>query len=718
MLHWRLKPRKTEGTIKSPKIILYKLIDKSVVLNNLTYITYIIIMRTSYIHYEAHIFPPVKMAKKRAPKPKAPQAKADEPETKPPANEEEDTDHSHCLICFDDLSKCRAVAPCGHNETCATCHLRLRFLHNDRKCPICKAINERIIVDEDRGKEEFKKYEEYEQWGDDIGTNYTYRSDVQMFFTKVFHENVVVPLFSMDCGIPDCHDHLFKNNKQPKKLYNHLRSKHGKFLCQLCVDHKRDFVSALPRMSAAELRKHESNGDGIESGFKGHPLCQFCKPKRFYDLMLLHDHLNKEHYKCHICEKDGKQNQFFKDYNSLNRHFDKEHFLCHDPQCLMARFVVFSSEIDLRAHEIDVHGVSNRDNRIKFEFRVRRTGFDGAGYEAQTAPSSDDFQYGLDGEVFVPEALPNQEQHIQENEPEITDPTHAARTAEIRREAAQIRALNSAEEAFPTLHSSATQNVSTTGTPGWAGGGRDALISGSRAGRRMNADDFPALGGRSSANHNQFGKTRSNWGSKPSQSTNSVGWRSSAPPLTSSSAPRQVATTRQQIPTATSRGNASSRSVGWGVGSMRAQSTNMSQDNFPSLSASPSPYAAAQSLAKKNKKAIVNGKKGPSSNAMSNVLSAPPPPTLTKLNDKEAKAKLDAMKLHLGQANYKKVKNLTKQFVADNMDPETYVLNTSAVFGGLTDTSFLDYMPALISSCPNEKQATKAMAYLQRHSSR
>ena len=667
------------------------------------------------------------MAKNRAPK----KQKQTKPKTEPAtethtAAKEDDATFSHCLICFDDLSKCRGIAPCGHSEICATCHLRLRYLHNDKKCPICKAKNERIIVDEDNNvafvdgddienEVRFKKYEDYEQWGDDIGTNYTYRSDVQMFFTKVYHENVVVPLFSMDCGVSGCRDHLFINNKQPKKLYNHLKSKHGKQMCHLCVDHKRDFISALPRMSIAELKKHECNGDGVASGFRGHPLCQFCKPKRFYDLMLLHDHLNKEHYKCHICENDGKRNQFFKDYNSLNRHFDKEHYLCHDPQCLMARFVVFTTEIDLRAHEIDVHGASNRDNRINFEFKVRRSGYDGTGHDNQTAPTSNDFQYGLDGEVFVPEALPNQEEHIQENEPEITDPTHAARTADIRREAAHIRALNSAEEAFPSLHISSSQSITARGTPGWAGG-RNTMISGSNTGRAM-AEDFPALDeGSSRSNRRRPVRGGPNWGAQSSRPSNSIGWRSSAPPLVNSSAPRRAATSRPAFSTFSH--SLLSSSSGWVASSSRAQTTNMSKANFPSLGSSPSEYAAAENLSRKNKKSIVSGKKGPTSSAISNVLSAPPPPTLLKLSENEAKAKLDAMKLHLGQGKYKKVKNLTKQFVSNDMDPETYVLNTSAIFGGLSDQYFLDFMPAIISSCPDEREATKAMAYLQRQNNK
>ena len=615
----------------------------------------------------------------------------------------DEDDYPQCPICFENVSSCRAITPCGHNDICGTCHLRLRYLHNDKKCPICKTDNDRIIVDEDAEDGTFKNYSDYEIWGDEIGPNYTYRSDVQMHFTKVYHENSVAKLFSMDCGVEGCKDHLFRNNKQPKKLFTHLRSKHGRFLCKLCVDHKRDFISMLPRFTAAQLRNHEQNGDGPESGFKQHPMCKFCKPKRFYDLMYLHEHLNKEHYKCHICEKDGKKNQFFKDYNSLQKHFDRAHFLCHDPQCLMARFVVFSTEIDLRSHEIDVHGATNRDSRIKFEFQVRRSGFDGSGVEEQETPSSEDFQYGLDGEVFVPDDLPNQEQHIQENEPEITDELHAARTAEIRRNAAQIRSQNMVEEAFPSLNVSSTESA-TTAMPasGW-GGNR-----GSRT-NAMAAENFPALVGVSK-------KKKKQWGQQPARPNNSVNWRSSSGFQAAQPTSRKLKVNQPVIRSAAVTSNPMTSRTGssWGVSSSR-NNTSMSGENFPSLQTTQSPYAAARSLAEKNKKKVINSKKNPTSNAMSNMLVPPlPSTTLPKLSEEEARAKLDAMKLYLGQKDYKKIKSLTKQFAGDMLDPETYVLNTSELFNGMSDPKFFELMPALISSCPNEKQAMKAMRYLRR----
>jgi len=639
----------------------------------------------------------------------------------------------NCLICFDDITKCRTVTPCDHNETCAVCHLRLRFLNKNKGCPICKAENDRVIVDSDVDENgHHRKYGEYEQWGDDIGQNYCFRSDVGMFFHKAYFENTVKAIFCLDCGVKNCKDHLFKNNQQLKKLHNHLRTKHGMTLCHLCVDNKRDFVSALPRFTPSQLKKHESSGDGAESGFKGHPMCKFCKPKRFYDLMQLHDHLNKEHYKCHLCEKQGKNNQYYKDYTSLNRHFDKVHFLCHDPQCLMARFVVFGTELDLRMHEIEVHGSTTReDSRIKVEFQVRRSGYDGSGLENQTLPSDDDFQYGLDGEVFVPDALPNQEQHIQENEPTITDANHAARTAQIRRDAAEIRAREAESQAFPTLQSAevsqnnGSNNAVSTGAS-WVGSrsGKNVVSSGRRPGN-MRAEDFPTLNGGTGS---RARSSNTNWKNasarKQSSSSNKVGWSSSAPPVAISAAPvyatRPAPSIARSAPAApTSRPISSSiGGGGWGnSGATRAKSSKapaMTKEDFPSLGGSTSSYAAAQALSKKHRNQQMKGKKAPSSAAMSNVLAAPAPLLPAKLSEEECRAKLDAMKLHLGKDNYKKVKEITKRFVNDAIDPETYVLNMSDIFGGINDPDFLEYIPTLIRSCPNQIQANKALAYLNR----
>ena len=89
-----------------------------------------------------------------------------------------------CLICFSDLgTNMRAKLPCGHDDMCGICHLRLRHLHEDKKCPICKQTNDTIVVDEDDSKD----FESYPRWGDDIGAGFVYKKDVGMFFEEKYY---------------------------------------------------------------------------------------------------------------------------------------------------------------------------------------------------------------------------------------------------------------------------------------------------------------------------------------------------------------------------------------------------------------------------------------------------------------------------------------------------------------------------------------------------
>jgi hypothetical protein len=145
--------------------------------------------------------------------------------------------HTHCLVCYSDLTY-RGKTPCDHDDICGICHLRLRFLHSEKKCPICKASNDTVIVD----KDPHKKFAEYPMWGDEIGGGFTHSDDVGMFFETGYYQQEILPLFGHACH--EC-DFTSENEAQTKKmtpyrlLQDHLRTKHRTSLCQLCVDYKR-----------------------------------------------------------------------------------------------------------------------------------------------------------------------------------------------------------------------------------------------------------------------------------------------------------------------------------------------------------------------------------------------------------------------------------------------------------------------------------------------
>ena len=144
-------------------------------------------------------------------------------------------------------------------------------------------------------------------------------------------------------------------------LHRHVRSVHHKVMCDLCTRNKKVFTHEHELFTINELRKHEKFGDDNpgavdQSGFKGHPECGFCR-QRFYGDDELYLHCRDKHERCHICDRRhlGRQQQYFVDYNGLEVHFRKDHFLCSDQECLDKKFMVFESEMDLKAHQLEVH---------------------------------------------------------------------------------------------------------------------------------------------------------------------------------------------------------------------------------------------------------------------------------------------------------------------------------------------------------------------------
>lgn len=81
------------------------------------------------------------------------------------------------------------------------------------------------------------------------------------------------------------------------------------------------FISDQMLYSKADLEKHMRTGDDAgplaESGFKGHPLCRFCR-QRFYDGDELYKHMEGRHEHCFICRKrDPQKFIYYKDYSEL-----------------------------------------------------------------------------------------------------------------------------------------------------------------------------------------------------------------------------------------------------------------------------------------------------------------------------------------------------------------------------------------------------------------
>ncbi|KAI0482700.1 hypothetical protein GGR56DRAFT_621239 [Xylariaceae sp. FL0804] len=278
----------------------------------------------------------------------------------------EDFEAEVCFICASPVVH-QSVAPCNH-RTCHICGLRMRALYKNKECAHCRTLAPFVVFTDDAAK----RYEDYSDrdvtsTDDNIGIRYT-------------NEDIVgdtVLLLRYNCPDSSCD---FAGLGWPD-LHRHVRSSHHKKMCDLCTRHKKVFTHEHDLFTDKELEKHMRHGDDRpgavdQTGFKGHPLCGFCG-ERFYDGDKLYEHCRNKHERCFICDReDPRQPHYYRDYNALEDHFKKDHFLCFDRECLEKKFVVFGSEMDLKAHQLSEHGNTlskdvRRDARL-----VDLTGFD------------------------------------------------------------------------------------------------------------------------------------------------------------------------------------------------------------------------------------------------------------------------------------------------------------------------------------------------------
>jgi E3 ubiquitin-protein ligase ZNF598 len=83
----------------------------------------------------------------------------------------------------------------------------------------------------------------------------------------------------------------------------------------ICTWNKKIFTHEHSLFTREQLNKHIREGDE-DTGFKGHPECQFCQ-KPFYGDDELYEHCRHNHEQCFICVRAGIRDIYFRHYNSL-----------------------------------------------------------------------------------------------------------------------------------------------------------------------------------------------------------------------------------------------------------------------------------------------------------------------------------------------------------------------------------------------------------------
>ncbi|KAI0399756.1 hypothetical protein F4802DRAFT_588110 [Xylaria palmicola] len=244
----------------------------------------------------------------------------------------------------------------------------MRALYKNKECAHCRTVAQFVIFTDDA----VKRYEDYSDrdvtsTDDNIGIRYA-------------NEDIVgdtVLLLRYNCPDTSCD---FAGFGWPD-LHRHVRSTHNKKMCDLCTRNKKVFTHEHELFTDKELEKHMRHGDDRpgavdQTGFKGHPLCGFCG-SRFYDGDKLYEHCRNKHERCFLCDRqDPREPHYYRDYNNLEDHFKKDHYLCPDRECLEKKFVVFGSEMDLKAHQLSEHGTAlSKDVRREARL-VDLSGFD------------------------------------------------------------------------------------------------------------------------------------------------------------------------------------------------------------------------------------------------------------------------------------------------------------------------------------------------------
>ncbi|KAF4707632.1 hypothetical protein FOZ63_027158, partial [Perkinsus olseni] len=281
---------------------------------------------------------------------------------------------------YDDSQIYVAVGQCGHHNVCWLCALRLRWLLNDRACPMCKEeLNALVLVHRDQ-------YDPTLSLDDLIASKrrpvIKDKEQTDIYYADKRIQEICLTIRQYRCGFctnwdGDGSTEAEREDKWAFRalgdLRTHLRKQHSRDFCTICLNEREVFILEQYLYSTyshgADIDRHCRHGDpDLRPPVDDHPSCDFCNPSgrndhRFYSADQLKTHMRKNHFTCHLCESMGWRNEYYKDYFALYAHFSAAHYPCEHNECLAKRFVVFKTDDDLKIHEMTEHtnfGVMSR----------------------------------------------------------------------------------------------------------------------------------------------------------------------------------------------------------------------------------------------------------------------------------------------------------------------------------------------------------------------
>lgn len=271
-----------------------------------------------------------------------------------------------CLICCE-KAEFLTKGTCVHANTCLECSYKHRSDPKNHMCIVCKKPTEKVFVIPNQPEWLNRSFQE-------LARHKKSEFIYGMWSLNGISDKACAALKSLHCPVKNCREahHPFVDLEALKR---HMKEKHRRYFCELCLKHRILLVEEQQIYSKAQLARHMEEGDLSPEGevISIHPKCPFCN--RFYfDEAEFLAHMKTAHMKCHICKGPEFRYTFFKDYPSLRIHFDKTHYACQDKKCLAEAFVVFRTQAELQNHHENRHLGNTKSKGKEKSYKIRTVG--------------------------------------------------------------------------------------------------------------------------------------------------------------------------------------------------------------------------------------------------------------------------------------------------------------------------------------------------------
>ena len=247
------------------------------------------------------------------------------------------------------------IGQCNHVNICIECSFKYRSDNQNKKCIYCNTICDEVIVIPNPGNDQPGTFRDFQN-----------KRVVEFKYGICYYDKsgsiACERLKKLVCPIPECKSkhEMFLDVEQLKA---HLKSKHRRYYCDLCLKFKKQLLSEQRIYRKEELRRHMEQGDLDSEGtvISVHPFCSFCKEHKYDEEKFL-EHMRRDHIKCHVCKGKRFKYMFYKNYRSLRVHFNETHFPCPEQSCVDKAFIVFKTEEELVNHYENEHNSSKSSN--------------------------------------------------------------------------------------------------------------------------------------------------------------------------------------------------------------------------------------------------------------------------------------------------------------------------------------------------------------------